>query len=98
VLNALLITFPPDTVDWGLPLTYPNLWSLAWSSAMLVTFLVTMVKQVRQLAVEEPRYTGVLRLADEPAATLPVPIPVPVAVNVRRGAGATRTFLPRSSL
>jgi archaetidylinositol phosphate synthase len=54
VLNALLIIFPPDTVDWGLPLTYPNLWSLAWSSAMLVTFLVTMVKQVRQLASEEP--------------------------------------------
>jgi archaetidylinositol phosphate synthase len=54
VLNALLIIFPPDTVDWGLPLTYPNLWSLAWSSAMLVTFLVTMVKQVRHLAIEEP--------------------------------------------
>ena len=54
VLNALLIIFPPDTVDWGLPLTYPNLWSLAWSSAMLVTFMVTMVKQVRQLATEEP--------------------------------------------
>jgi archaetidylinositol phosphate synthase len=54
VLNALLIIFPPDTVDLGLPLTYPNLWSLAWSSAMLVTFLVTMVKQVRQLAIEEP--------------------------------------------
>jgi archaetidylinositol phosphate synthase len=54
VLNALLIIFPPDTVDWGLPLTYPNLWSLAWSSSMLVTFLVSMVKQVRQLAAEEP--------------------------------------------
>ena len=49
VLNALLIIFPPDTVNWGLPLTYPNLWSLAWSSSMLVTFLVTMFKQVRQL-------------------------------------------------
>jgi archaetidylinositol phosphate synthase len=54
VLNALLIIVPPDTVDWGLPLTYPNLWSLAWSSSMLVTFLVTMVKQVRRLAIEEP--------------------------------------------
>ena len=54
VLNALLIIFPPDTVDLGLPLSYPNLWSLAWSSAMLVTFMVTMVKQVRQLATEEP--------------------------------------------
>jgi hypothetical protein len=58
VLNALLIIFPPDTIDWGLPLTYPNLWSLAWSSAMLVTFLVTMVKQVRQLSIEEPAGEG----------------------------------------
>jgi archaetidylinositol phosphate synthase len=54
VLNALLIVFPPNTVDWGLPLTYPNVWSLAWSSAMLVTFMVAMVKHVRQLAAEEP--------------------------------------------
>lgn len=54
VLNALLIIFPPNSIDWGLPLTYPNLWSLAWSSATLVTFLVCMVKQVRQLAIEEP--------------------------------------------
>jgi archaetidylinositol phosphate synthase len=57
-LNALLIIFPPGTVDWGLPLTYPNLWSLAWSSSMLVTFLMTMVKQVRQLANEEPLAQG----------------------------------------
>jgi archaetidylinositol phosphate synthase len=54
VLNALLIIFPPESIDWGLPLTYPNLWSLAWSSATLVTFLVCMVKQVRHLAIEEP--------------------------------------------
>jgi phosphatidylglycerophosphate synthase len=58
VLNALLIIFPPESLDWGLPLTYPNLWSLAWSSAMLVTFLLTMVKQVRQLAIEEPSLEG----------------------------------------
>jgi hypothetical protein len=57
-LNALLIIFPPESLNWGLPLTYPNLWSLAWSSATLVTFLVTMVKQVRQLAIEEPAPAG----------------------------------------
>jgi phosphatidylglycerophosphate synthase len=28
-LNALLIIFPPQSIDWGLPMTYPNLWSLA---------------------------------------------------------------------
>ena len=54
VLNALIISFPPDSIDWGLPLTYPNLWSLAWSAATLVTFLVCMVRQVRQLAIAEP--------------------------------------------
>ena len=47
VLNALLIIFPPASCIGRLPLTYPNLWSLAWSSAILVTFLVSMVKQVR---------------------------------------------------
>jgi archaetidylinositol phosphate synthase len=53
VLNAVLIVFPPNSVNW-LPLTYPDLCLLAWSSATLVTFLVTMVKQVRELAIEEP--------------------------------------------
>ena len=57
-LNALLIIFPPQSLDWGLPLSYPNLWSLAWSSAMLLTFLLTMVMQVRQLAIEEPPREG----------------------------------------
>jgi archaetidylinositol phosphate synthase len=88
VLNTLLIIVPPDTVDWGLPLTYPNLWSLAWSSSMLVTFLVTMVKQVRELAVEEPSYADVSRLAGEPSPRLAT-LPIPVAK--RLGLGATET-------
>jgi archaetidylinositol phosphate synthase len=86
VLNALLIIFPPDTVDWGLPLSYPNLWSLAWSSAMLVTFLVTMVKQVRQLAIEEPVGEGAAPFSraawlESDGAWLAIPQPVaePVA-------------------
>jgi phosphatidylglycerophosphate synthase len=97
VLNALLIIFPPDTVDWGLPLTYPNLWSLAWSSSMLVTFLVTMVKRVRQLAVEEPRSAGVSRLAhDQPPRLATVPIPVPVNRGLRAGSTET-SAIPGSS-
>jgi archaetidylinositol phosphate synthase len=100
VLNALLIIFPPDTIDWGLPLTYPNLWSLAWSSSMLVTFLVTMVKQVRELAVEEPRSASVSHLAHEPPprlATAPIPV-VPFSVNSRLPAGSTETSpMPESS-
>jgi archaetidylinositol phosphate synthase len=66
VLNALLIIVPPESLDWGLPLTYPNLWSLAWSSTILVTFVVSMIKQVRQLAIEEP--------PPERAAPLPQPL------------------------
>jgi archaetidylinositol phosphate synthase len=66
VLNAVLIIFPPDSIDW-LPLTYPNLCSLAWSSATLVTFLVSMVNQVRELAVEEPAREYSAELAPRPA-------------------------------
>jgi hypothetical protein len=62
VLNAVLIIFPPNSIDW-LPLTYPNLCSLVWSSATLVIFLVTMVKQVRQLAIEEPPIEGTTPVA-----------------------------------
>jgi hypothetical protein len=57
-LNALMIIIAPAAVDWGLPLTYPNLCSLAWSASMLVTFLVTMIKQVCRLAAEESLTPG----------------------------------------
>jgi archaetidylinositol phosphate synthase len=65
VLNACLIIFPPDSVDLGLPLTYPNLCSLAWSFGMLVTFVVCMVKQVRELAAEEPAPRSAASLISE---------------------------------
>jgi archaetidylinositol phosphate synthase len=87
VLNVLLIIFPPKSVDWGLPVTYPNLWSLAWSSAMLVTFLVSMVKQVRQLAVEEtaPQRAPWLE-SDAGWLGLPQPVGKPAAPrNSRQG-------------
>jgi archaetidylinositol phosphate synthase len=89
VLNALLIILPPDSVDWGLPLSYPNLWSLAWSSAMLVAFLVCMVKQVRQLATEEPVREPAPRRAPGPEAEagwLGLP-PVALCASSRPGRG-----------
>jgi hypothetical protein len=65
---------------------------------MLVTFLVTMVKQVRQLAVDEPvpQASCVSRLANEPPARLAT-VPAPIAVDRRRGAGATKASVPQSS-
>jgi archaetidylinositol phosphate synthase len=66
VLNAVLIILPPNSIDW-LPLTYPNLCSLAWSSATLATFLVSMVNQVRELAVEEPAREYSAEFAPRPA-------------------------------
>jgi archaetidylinositol phosphate synthase len=66
ILNAVLIILPPNSIDW-LPLTYPNLCSLAWSSATLAIFLVSMVNQVRELAVEEPAREYSAELAPRPA-------------------------------
>lgn len=37
--------FPPDTVDWGLPLTYFNVLAMAWSLALIPTRPITMLKQ-----------------------------------------------------
>jgi phosphatidylglycerophosphate synthase len=55
VLNALIFIFPPAPFDlFGLTLKYPDLISLAWSAALVVTFLVCMTMQARQLADEEP--------------------------------------------
>lgn len=55
VLNALIILFPPiPFVLFGITLKYPDLLSFAWSSMTIVTFMICMAKQVRQLAAEEP--------------------------------------------
>jgi archaetidylinositol phosphate synthase len=55
VLNALIIIFPPTAFDlFGITLKYPDVMSIAWSAMTVITFVVCMTKQVRQLAIEEP--------------------------------------------
>jgi archaetidylinositol phosphate synthase len=54
-LNMLLVVFPPAAFKlFGMTLKYPDLLSLAWTLAMITTFLVCMIKEVRRLAAEEP--------------------------------------------
>jgi archaetidylinositol phosphate synthase len=55
VLNALIILFPPvPFVLVGITLKYPDLLTFTWSVLTIITFMVCMAKQVRQLAAEEP--------------------------------------------
>ena len=55
VLNAVVYFWPPERWDGlGLPMTYPNLISMAWSLSMLVTFVLGMAATLRKLAAEEP--------------------------------------------
>ena len=47
--------FPPQAINLlGLEMTYPNWLSLAWSSVALMTFGLSMVSDLRRLAVEDP--------------------------------------------
>ena len=56
LLNALIFFHPPASFDWlGVALKYPDAIALAWCSTTVVTFLVCMTTQVRQLAIEEPQ-------------------------------------------
>jgi archaetidylinositol phosphate synthase len=55
LLNAFIFFYPPAPFDWlGITLKYPDLIALVWCSSAVVTFLVCMTMQVRQLAIEEP--------------------------------------------
>jgi len=55
VANVLMGILPPTPFElFGVTLKYPDLLSLMWSILMLITFVVCMTKQVRQLAREEP--------------------------------------------
>ncbi len=55
ILNALMYFIPPQTLSGlGLPLSYPNLLSLTWSAAAMATFLISWLKQIREVAREDP--------------------------------------------
>ncbi len=69
VVNALIFIFPPTPFDlFGVTLKYPDLISIIWSSGTIVTYVVSMSMQARQLAIEEPtrRY--------EPSRRAPQPL------------------------
>jgi archaetidylinositol phosphate synthase len=55
VLNLLILIFPPAPFDlFGLTFKYPDMISLTWFSTTIVAFVLCMVAQTRQLAIEEP--------------------------------------------
>ncbi len=55
ILNAAMYFFPPQPINLlGLEMTYPNWLSLTWSSLALVTFVLSMVSDLRRLAIEDP--------------------------------------------
>ena len=54
-LNAAIYFFPPQPIGLlGLEMTYPSWLSLTWSAAALTTFVLSMLSDLRRLAVEDP--------------------------------------------
>jgi hypothetical protein len=54
-LNTLVFFCPPSAFQIiGLTLKYPDLIALGWCASAVISFLVCMTIQVRQLAIEEP--------------------------------------------
>jgi len=55
ILNAAIFFHRPQFFDvGGFVLQYPDLIALAWCASAIVTFLLSMTAQVRELAREEP--------------------------------------------
>jgi archaetidylinositol phosphate synthase len=55
IINAMVFFFPPQPFDLlGISTSYPNVLAMVWISAALITFLVSMAKDLRLLAVEDP--------------------------------------------
>jgi phosphatidylglycerophosphate synthase len=55
IINALAFFFPPQPFGGlGAWSSYPNLLVIVWIGATLVTFLISMITDLRKLAVEEP--------------------------------------------
>jgi archaetidylinositol phosphate synthase len=50
-LNTVMLIYPPAPADW---MSYPNVAALIWAVVMLGNFAVSMIRQIRQLAKEEP--------------------------------------------
>jgi archaetidylinositol phosphate synthase len=58
VINALVFFFPPQPFSvLGLSTTYPNVLSTIWIVATFMTFLISMIEDLRKLAVEDPPHS-----------------------------------------
>lgn len=55
ILNAAIFFHPPQPFDVGdITLQYPDVIALAWCVSAIVTFLLSMMAQIRELARDEP--------------------------------------------
>jgi phosphatidylglycerophosphate synthase len=55
IINAMVFFFPPQPFDLlGISTSYPNVLAMVWIAAALITFVVSMAKDLRMLAVEDP--------------------------------------------
>jgi len=54
-LSALMFFYPPSAFQViGVTLKYPDVIAVAWCASAVISFLVCMTGQARQLAIEEP--------------------------------------------
>ncbi len=71
VVNICLYAFPPTSFElFGVALKYPDLISIVWGLAMIVSFVICATLQVRQLALEEPAHQYLGQGLGEPKARL----------------------------
>jgi len=58
LINTLVFFFPPQPFNLlGLSTTYPNVLSAIWIVATFMTFLISMIEDLRKLAVEDPPHS-----------------------------------------
>jgi archaetidylinositol phosphate synthase len=58
VVNTLVFFFPPQPFGiLGVSTTYPNVLSALWIGATFLTFLISMIEDLRKLAVEDPPHS-----------------------------------------
>jgi archaetidylinositol phosphate synthase len=58
VINTLVFFFPPKPFSiLGASTTYPNVLSAVWIGATFMTFLISMIEDLRKLAVEDPPHS-----------------------------------------
>jgi archaetidylinositol phosphate synthase len=55
IINAMVFFLPPEPFSLlAISTSYPNVLAMAWITATLITFVVSMAKDLRTLAVEDP--------------------------------------------